>query len=223
MIDAVRAARALGDRVGAGSRYAIIGYSQGGQAALFANQIAASWAPELRLVGTVAGAPPVELATWLAALTGPEWDWLVAMVVAGFEAVDPSADPALVLSASGWSTCRWWTRSARATCCPPSRAAGIGRRTFARTAPFDALLAANTPGQVAGAGPVLLLGGAADTLIPPQLLDLAQARLCALGQPLDRRTYPDVDHDGIIAASLVDAAVWAAARFAGTPVDAACP
>ena len=60
VIDSVRAAREL---LGAGvtSRYVAWGHSQGGQAALFVGQIAASYAPELRLAGVVAIAPPTNL------------------------------------------------------------------------------------------------------------------------------------------------------------------
>jgi predicted esterase len=61
VIDSVRAARQI-PGVGGGSRYALWGYSQGGQAALFADRLAGAYAPELKLVGTAAVAPPTNLA-----------------------------------------------------------------------------------------------------------------------------------------------------------------
>ena len=52
----VRAARSL-PAVGNGTRYAVWGHSQGGQAALYAGLMSQSYAPELRLAGIAAAAP----------------------------------------------------------------------------------------------------------------------------------------------------------------------
>ena len=55
-IDIVRAARNM-DEAGASSNYFVFGHSQGGQAALFAGQMASAYAPELQLLGVAAAAP----------------------------------------------------------------------------------------------------------------------------------------------------------------------
>ena len=55
-IDIVRAARNLNE-TGASSNYFVFGHSQGGQAALFAGQMASTYAPELQLLGVAAAAP----------------------------------------------------------------------------------------------------------------------------------------------------------------------
>lgn len=55
-LDIVRAARNIKE-TGASSQYFVFGHSQGGQAVLFAGQIAASYAPELELLGVAAAAP----------------------------------------------------------------------------------------------------------------------------------------------------------------------
>ncbi len=47
----------------AGGRFAVFGASQGGQAALFTGQEAASYAPELKLLGVAAAAPATDLKT----------------------------------------------------------------------------------------------------------------------------------------------------------------
>ena len=59
MLDVVRAARKVDGSLG--KRYAIAGHSQGGHAALWASSLASSWAPELKLRGTVAFAPASHL------------------------------------------------------------------------------------------------------------------------------------------------------------------
>ncbi len=60
VIDIVRAARKFSPAA-ASNRYVAWGHSQGGQAVLFVNQIAESYAPELHLLGVVAVAPPTQL------------------------------------------------------------------------------------------------------------------------------------------------------------------
>ncbi|MBU3701394.1 MAG: alpha/beta fold hydrolase [Acidimicrobiia bacterium] len=56
-IDIVRAARAIVSGVKVSNRYAVFGHSQGGQAVLFAGQMAKSYAPDLNLVAVAAAAP----------------------------------------------------------------------------------------------------------------------------------------------------------------------
>jgi alpha-beta hydrolase superfamily lysophospholipase len=222
VIDAVRAARALGNRVGAGSRYVVLGYSQGGHAALFANEIAATWAPELTLVGTVAGAPVVELDTFVGELS-PAFDWLEVLMVAGMEAVDPAAAPASVLSPAGLDLFPVVDERCSTDVMAAYEGGGALKADLRTTPPFASRLAADTPGQRPGASPVLLLGGGADELIGADLLEQALARLCSVGQVVERRTYPGVDHAGSIAASLDDAVAWAKGAFTTTPTTSSCP
>ena len=61
VLDSVRAARELPDAK-AQKRFAVWGHSQGGHAALFTGQLAASYAPDLELVGVAAAAPATYLA-----------------------------------------------------------------------------------------------------------------------------------------------------------------
>ena len=61
VLDSVRAAKGIPE-AGAGARFAVWGHSQGGQAALFAGQLARTYAPELALAGVAAIAPATNLA-----------------------------------------------------------------------------------------------------------------------------------------------------------------
>ena len=86
-VDIVRAAREL-PAANASARYAVWGYSEGGQTALFALHIAASYAPELQLAGVVAGGAPARLPQVLAHLgsfPGQGMGFLV-MVAGGYKA-----------------------------------------------------------------------------------------------------------------------------------------
>jgi secretory lipase len=60
VLDSVRAARDLPD-AGASNRFAVWGHSQAGHASLYTGELAASYAPDLRLVGVAAAAPATYL------------------------------------------------------------------------------------------------------------------------------------------------------------------
>ena len=84
MIDSVRAARQI-PGVGGSKTYGLWGYSQGGHAVLFAAEEAASYAPELALVGAAAVAPPTDLAKLLRANIGTlEGRVLASMTIASW-------------------------------------------------------------------------------------------------------------------------------------------
>jgi acetyl esterase/lipase len=63
VLDSIRAARVLPD-AHAGAEAVVIGYSQGGHAALWAAQLASTYAPELDIRGAVANSPPTDLLAW---------------------------------------------------------------------------------------------------------------------------------------------------------------
>ena len=99
VLDAARAARGL-KAAAAASKVLVFGHSQGGHAALFAGELAASYAPELRVLGVAAGAPgsptsntPCRLAAQSVAANG-----FVVMIVEGFHAAYPQFDPAAILT-----------------------------------------------------------------------------------------------------------------------------
>ena len=60
VLDAARAAKALA-ATDAGDQVLVFGHSQGGQAALFAGELAASYAPELTVLGVAAAAPAADV------------------------------------------------------------------------------------------------------------------------------------------------------------------
>lgn len=103
VLDIVRAARSLfGASIS--SRFAIVGHSQGGQAALFAGHHAPAWTPELDLVGVAAFAPanhplPLVQAGASSGATNPGYAF-TPLFLSGAIGGDPGIDPAQVLSAS---------------------------------------------------------------------------------------------------------------------------
>jgi pimeloyl-ACP methyl ester carboxylesterase len=225
VLDIVRAARSLGDRVGASDEVVIWGHSQGGHAALFANQIAADYAPELEVVGTVAGAPPSQLTLIAAALKESPFRYYLAMVAAGWAAAYPDADPADVLTPVGLDRL-----DAVDTGCGGEIATAFGDLPYdelvaadpASVEPWKTLLVENDPGFEVGEAPILIIHGEQDEQIPLVSSELLLGRMCSIGQVVERRTYPG-SHAGVIAPSLADMLAWIDGRLAGDPPPTSCP
>lgn len=224
VLDIVRAARALGDRVAASDEVVIWGHSQGGHAALFANQVVAEHAPELLVVGTVAGAPPSQLTLIAAALRDSPFRFYLGMVAAGWEAAYPDADPAEILTPAGLDRL-----DAVDDGCGGDLAAAWGDLPYdalvkadpATVEPWATLLHDNDPGLVAGESPVLIIHGEQDEQIPIVSSQLLLARMCGIGQVVERRTYPG-SHAGVIGPSLPDMLGWIDARLAGEAPTTSC-
>ncbi len=224
VLDIVRAARLLGDRVGASKRVVIWGHSQGGHAALFANQIASTWAPELEVLGTVAGAPPSQLTLIAAALKNSPFRFYLGMVAAGWAAAYPDAHPADVLTPLGLERLAQVDEGcssalARAWSDVPYDA--LVKADPATVKPWAALLVKNDPGLVVGESPVLIIHGEQDEQIPVISSKMLLDRMCGIGQVVERRTYPG-SHAGVIAPSLPDMLAWIDARIAGEPAPTSC-
>jgi hypothetical protein len=83
-------------------------------------------------------------------------------------------------------------------------------------------LEANDPGQVASDAPMLLVQGGRDVIVLPARTDALFARLCALGQVVERYDIPTADHDTITAEASEQITTWIAARFAGEPATDDC-
>lgn len=84
VLDAVRAAQRLpGSGLSSSSPVALTGYSQGGGAAASAAELAGSYAPELRVKGSVVGAVPADLGVLPSNLDGGLWAEFLWFAIAG--------------------------------------------------------------------------------------------------------------------------------------------
>ncbi|MGH9211056.1 MAG: lipase family protein [Acidimicrobiales bacterium] len=210
MLDAAKAARQLPD-ADAQDRLAVFGYSQGGHAALWAQQIAAEWAPRLEVVGTVAGAPVTELPAIYAALGSLSDAKLLLRIVAGFHAAYPDADPASVLNEDGLAALPQVD-----TLCDGEIGADLGLRNadllrtdYLTAEPWSSLVARSDPGQTATSTPILLLHSADDETVPVELSGLLYDRLRAVGQRVERRVYDRGEgHAAAAPAAVADAIAW---------------
>jgi triacylglycerol lipase len=96
LLDAVRAAKRLpGTSLTPDGPAALWGYSQGGGASAAAVELAPEYAPELRLVGAYAGAPPADLGLMLPFVDGSALVGVLGYMLNGAIEAYPEAAPAI--------------------------------------------------------------------------------------------------------------------------------
>lgn len=221
VLDAARAARQF-PGLDLPTDLAIVGYSQGGHAALWANQIAASWTPEFTVAGTVAGAPASEVAALLEHGPVPVVDNPQGIgIVAGLEAVDPKLEGDLddILAPAGK---KLLAALDQACTLPDGFEQGKPLLTAdpTRTQPWKRLMAANTPGSLATDDPVLIIHSSQDENVPIAQSATLLARLCKAGQVVERRVLPTGDHVLAAVPAYADGFDWLDGLSKGTePVD----
>lgn len=225
VLDVIRAAQALGPAIGAGDQAILWGHSQGGHAVLFANEIAAEWAPEIELEGTVAGAPPSQLPLMADFVGDGPGGFFLAMVVAGWAEAYDELDPADVLTPAGLERLDavdgGCARHVAETWGAPTTEALI-RPEGAETDPWPRLFEENDPGHRAGTSPVLVIHGGRDEIVPVVTSALLVDRMCEVGQPVQRLVYDDADHTSVVPSSLGDMLEWIDGRLAGQPAPDDC-
>ena len=226
VLDAARAARGALSGSGAADRVLIAGHSQGGQSALFAGELASSYAPELDVLGVAAAAPAadVEHILPLAANINGAAGYL-AMGIQGFHAAYPEADPAAVLSADAEAK----SDAATTQCSDEVMQAFEGTSGSAVLAhdplsipAIQTLLHQNSAGNRPAGAPVLIVQGSADTTIPKALTDAFNAKACAAGDTVDYRVYDGATHGTVIVAAQDDVVGWLKDRVAGKPAPTTC-
>jgi alpha-beta hydrolase superfamily lysophospholipase len=224
VLDAARAAKNLA-ATDADDDVLVFGHSQGGQSALFAGELAASYAPELKVLGVAAAAPAadVEQILPLAGSIRGAAGYLV-MSAEGLHAAYPDADPAAVLTPAALAK----ADVATTQCADAALQAYAGTTgTVLAHNPLSIpviqqLLHENSAGNRPAGTPLLVVQGSADTTIPQALTDMWTAKACALGDAVDYMVYPGATHTSVIAAARSDVLQWLADRAGGTPAPSTC-
>jgi acetyl esterase/lipase len=230
VLDSVRAAAAL-PNASADKRFAIWGHSQGGHAALFAADLAPTYAPKLRLLGVAAAAPATDLAALfrddlgtkggnnLTALTLKSWSEVYGASYS--DITRPAAQPAIDAIADQCIL----SIAARRVKYSADKILDHGFLLvpdLTMKEPWRTLIARNTPTLAPGV-PVFLAQGMADTIVDPKITDDYERKLCARGIAVVLTSLPGVSH-GLTAYKSAKATVdWIADRFAGTVAPSACP
>jgi len=239
VLDAVRAAfQVPGSGLSAGTRVGVWGYSQGGAAALWSAQLAAAYAPELRVAGAAAGGIPADLRAVAEATDGGAFAGLTVDATIGLQAAYPNLPFASVLSDEG----RQLVADLKTLCLIGTVARGAGARSENLTAgglSFDELFRLAGPdgvtwGEVVDAQklgvdvaryrigfPVLQYHGVLDEVIPTDVEEAVRTAYCRAGVTTRQRTYL-ADHILADSQAIGDVVAWFADRFAGRPAAGDC-
>lgn len=222
-LDIARAASRIG-AAKAGSDVMLLGWSQGGQAALFAGEIAETYAPELTLRGITALAP---------AATLPEGEHLDAF----YRAPVPHA----YLTANGFHAAYGLPLDAfnvHGTALLEAAKQGCVLDVFNKIAATDApgvtkdmskvdgweeAHRRGQAGQKKSAAPVLILHGTADNVVLPVGSALYQERACASGTQLALYWQDGADHRTLLDVSREQVLAWIANRLHGEAPRVNCP
>jgi acetyl esterase/lipase len=223
VIDIVRAARSL-PGAGGGRDFALWGHSQGGQAVLFAGQMAGTYAPELRLLGVAAAAPATDLATLMSddinSVGGKNitamtlWSWHRVYGAAIDDVIDARAMPAVDRLAheciEGPFDLIIRQRTER-----PLEQYFLTVQDPTKREPWRSLLAKNSAGTLPSDIPVFLAQGSDDKIIQPEVTRAYMLRLCQAGSKVRMLGLPDIGHGRAAQASTTAAVDWMTDRFAG--------
>jgi pimeloyl-ACP methyl ester carboxylesterase len=188
----------------------IAGHSQGGHAALWAASLAAKWTPELKIRGTLALAPAShigEQAALLRSLTSPSpLSGLASIILRGLD----YADPGLHVRA-GFSQRAAGLYPQTLTKCLSTLSSA---QSFGALAPADlirsdvdvkpvvAALNRQDPETLKIRTPVRVQQGTADTTVFPAFTDALVSDYRKSGMKVAYRTYPGVNHGGIVTTSV---------------------
>ncbi|MFI7543599.1 alpha/beta fold hydrolase [Actinoplanes sp. NPDC049599] len=216
MIDSVKAARNLDSKLT--TAYAVDGHSQGGQAALFAGELAPSYDGALVLKAVSAIAPVSNAQIFAPLIPGMPGQGYLVMALYGLSTVDPTFNPNSVLAPPAQqkapvlqSGCLYEILDAYAPLTASQLLTGgtLPDPVVAKLAQYV------NPAQSAPSAPVLLVQGTDDEAVPYFLTaDLLVDQLQAYGtQPVTFVPVSGANHDGAVFATTTQVADWIAARL----------
>jgi acetyl esterase/lipase len=226
-VDILLAARQLFG--GIGRRWAVMGHSQGGHAALFTASLGPALAPDLDLIGAVALCPAASAGYVLeedpeTRRSGTSGGFL-ALALIGAAAADCAVHPEQLLTPAALRLLSMAeTRgiddlvSAGSSMAP----AEMFRRG-ADTRPLLKVLAASDPANLRLSAPALILQGIDDPIVARHRTRKIARSLRARGASVDYREYPGTGHFDLIAAALAESTRWLDARLTEGAAAAADP
>ncbi|GGM50435.1 alpha/beta fold hydrolase [Microbacterium saperdae] len=232
VLDAVRAARNI-DGARAGDRLVLWGHSQGGQAALFAAERAASYAPELTLLGVAVAAPAANLSELMSDdIVNVSGVTIASYAIPAYEAAYgdryPDGEIAAILTPAGTAA----TPDMAALCLLSQNKeihaiadpliGGYVRSDPSTTEPWATLLKENSAGAEPLTVPVFVGQGLADELVEPKATEDYVALLCSQGADIAFHRYPGVNHGLAAYAALPEMLLWLSTVTSGRTPSTTC-
>lgn len=243
LLDSARAALGFCDdthniRDLAANRVILAGHSQGGQSALFAQQLWESYAPDLDVVGTVVFAPAGEFRYLASNMARQQWTPVVVPFALGLYARSAyyGTPPTLAGTLQEPYATEFPQRSEEY--CTAGLTAWMGVNPQKVFAPellvplaqerWDDLGAwtdyidADEPGNFTSNLPILVLQGDFDNIVPIEATTRLVQRMCDNGNSVTFSRYATAGHFDILSQGALDAVTWAENRLNNVPVAATC-
>ncbi|MER6083370.1 lipase family protein [Streptomyces sp. NPDC001833] len=241
VLDAARAARSVGGAsVTHASPVGLFGYSQGGGATAAAAELQASYAPDVTLAGTYAGAPPADLTSVTRAIDGSELAGALGWSLNGFLQSDPSLKPIAEahLNAAGKAAL-----ADLSTMCVGDAIFGYAYAKstkwttdgqsisdiIADTPALQSFLNSQRIGTLTPSGPVRVATGVSDNLVPHAQARQLAVDWCRKGGDVTYKAVvlPNVgsallNHFAPLLTDQTDAVHWLADRLAGKATTSNC-
>ena len=229
VLDSARAARNLAG-VPASNQVAVVGYSQGGQAALFAAQIAASYSPELFVAGAVAVAPVTSLDEFVPAKPSPARDPDAAYALMALDAWSRVYGNLSLSSVLTGGVVRQvpaiatWCSDALAAAYDTADAGRLFRSGWESDPGVRTDTARNRPGQAPTSTPLLVVEGSKDQLTPYRVVTgFVAADLCrSQHDTVQYESFAGTDHGDVLTAAAPQILRWVTQRLSGAPPPDTC-
>jgi alpha-beta hydrolase superfamily lysophospholipase len=231
VLDATRASRQLSGLRTANS-VIIYGHSQGGHAALFAGEMAPTYASDLHVLGVVAAAPATGLSTLMAVIGAPiGQQFLPFSIPSSYSWTRAYSDlPATdIFTPAG----ERFASTEVTKGCLDTVAIAIRKqhltpaRVFSATSETNPVVIAhakaNDPGQIRTTVPMLVLQGTRDTTVPPPLTDaFVTGKACPIGDLVQYLHVTGATHATVVFVGAPSILRWMQARLTGSPAPTTC-
>ena len=203
-LDSVAAAHGLDEAGPLADGWLVVGHSEGGLAALAADERTGLHPPGLDYRGAVVAAPSAQLGAVVPAMFAVPGRGYAVMLLEAVAEDAPDLDPAVALGdeAAGREallTHGCWEEAVPGFDDIPPEEMLADPSVGTRLGEVLARCCSSDPASATG--PLLVVHGEMDESLPPALTDQLVADLCAAGVVVDHRTYPGAGHDAVMAAS----------------------
>ncbi len=217
----------------------LAGYSQGGHAAFWADQIAPSYAPALSIKGVIGWGPVMDVQETLAdILHAANINWFGPYVLTSYaDYYHDDYDPAGILLPRWNAHLRsdvlahcidtdlgYWGHDPHAVYTPEFLTALASGLNDAKYSLLKQRLTANQAGSAHTASAKLINEGEHDNVVLPMQQTAAMKRVCAASQgPAELKVWPGATHYTAMEVSLSQTLAWMNDVAAGRPVPRTCP
>lgn len=226
VIDGVRAAKQIVPN--AGTQWAAMGHSEGGQASLGAGELAQTYGAGLQYVGAVAYAPANHMYESQALVASDKFSApYIPYEAVGMKAINPAFSydafvgplyTGMMNDAENHCFDEWFIHDNYRNSPTPETALSANWQTNPVVLQY---FANSDVAKRPSAGPVLVLQGTKDGLVT--VLPKLMADLCLQHTPAHAILYKNDSHDKVVETGWPDAKAWLAARFAGQAAPNDCP